>query len=387
MSDDLEELVASLVRERSVLGAEEGVQAIVEDRLRRLGFEVERVRPDAEEALHDPLAGYPALSYAGRTCVAGRLRGTGGGPSLHLSGHVDVVPVDAEERWSHAPWAAEVVGGRMYGRGAGDMKAGLAAYLVAVEAALSASGRLRGDLVFTSVIEEENGGNGMRAVLAAGYTADATLIGEPSALRLNHGGIGVIWARLEARGAGGHAGYVRSTRGPVDAIVDAALALRQLERELNAEAADSGGPYNVNLGEIQGGVWPSSEPASVVLRARVGFGSDRQPGEAQELVRRVVAEAAPDVEVSFEGFRAHAYGHDLASPFVSLVRECHHAVLGAEPEAYRSTATTDARYVEGPALCYGPLAGNTHAIDEWVDLETVRQTAAVVALVVERWCG
>ena len=98
----------------------------------------------------------------GRTCVAGRLRGPGGGRSLHLTGHVDVVPVESEERWTHDPWGGEIAEGRMWGRGAGDMKAGIAAYLVAVEALQATGAELRGDLLFTSVIEEECGGNGMR---------------------------------------------------------------------------------------------------------------------------------------------------------------------------------------------------------------------------------
>src|SRR3989304_1901767 len=86
----------------------------------------------------------PPLPYAGRTCVAGRIDGSGGGRSLHLSGHVDVVPVEAEERWTHDPWGGEIAGGRLWGRGAGDMKSGNAAHLVAVEAALETAGALGG---------------------------------------------------------------------------------------------------------------------------------------------------------------------------------------------------------------------------------------------------
>ena len=131
--------------------------------------------------------------------MAGRLRGIGGGRSLHLTGHVDVVPVESEERWTHDPWGGETAEGRMWGRGAGDMKAGIAAYLVAVEALQATGAELRGDVLFTSVIEEECGGNGMRSVLQAGYTADGTLIGEPTDLRVHVNGVGVIWARLTAR--------------------------------------------------------------------------------------------------------------------------------------------------------------------------------------------
>jgi acetylornithine deacetylase len=267
------------------------------------------------------------------------------------------------------------------------MKAGIAAYLIGVEALLETAGPLRGDLIFTSVIEEESGGNGMRAVLRAGYTGDATLIGEPTDLRIHLNGVGVIWARLTARGSGAHAAVASSSGQPVDDIVAAIYGLRALEQALNDGADDH--PYNLNLGEIHGGVWPSSVPAEVVLRCRLGFGPELEPQDAQELLRRAVAQAAPEVEVEFEGFRCVAYQHAVDDPFIGLIRECHSETQGSDdaPGRKPSTATTDARYVEGPCCCYGPIAGNIHGIDEWVDLASMRDTAVTVALIASRWCA
>jgi acetylornithine deacetylase len=386
-ADDLVALTTRLTREQSLLGTEEGAQAIVEERLRRLGFTVDRVEPSAEDAYSDPEAGLPLLPYAGRTCVAGRLAGTGGGRSLHLNGHIDVVPVESPERWAHDPWGGELHDGRIWGRGAGDMKAGLAAYLIATEAVLAVGVPLRGDLHFTSVIEEESGGNGMRAVLAAGYGADATLIGEPTDLRVHLNGVGVIWARLTARSSGAHAADAASSGRPVDAILDAVAALRRLEATLNEGVG--GHPYNLNLGEIRGGVWPSSVPAEVLLRCRLGFGPELTPADAQERLRRAVVEGAPDVEVAFEGFRARAYSHPLDGPFMGVVRAAHAEATGRDepPGQKLSTATTDARFVSGPCTCYGPVAGNIHGIDEWVDVASTRDTALVVALATARWCS
>jgi len=384
---DLQALTAELVREQSLLGAEEGAQQIVEARLRRLGFTVERVQPDADEALSDPYAGLPLRSYSGRTCVAGRLPGRGGGRSLHLSGHIDVVPVESLERWTYDPWAGEVHDGKLWGRGAGDMKAGVAAYLVAVEALLEAGIDRHGDLLFSSVIEEEAGGNGMRAVLAAGYRGAATLIGEPTDLRIHLNGVGVIWARLIARSSGAHAAVASSSGRPVDEIMSAIRGLRALEQTLNEGRSDH--PYNLNLGEIHGGTWPSSVPTEVVLRCRLGFGPELEPQDAQKLLRRAVEQSAPGVEVEFEGFRCNAYEHPENDPFVTLVKECHGEAQGtnADPGRKLSTATTDARYVDGPCCCYGPVAGNIHGIDEWVDLASVQDTALTVALIAARWCG
>jgi acetylornithine deacetylase len=385
--EELHDLTSRLVREQSVLGAEEGAQRIVEEQLRRLGFTVERIQPHEEEARADPRAGLPILPYEGRTSVAGRLPGSGSGRSLHLNGHVDVVPVESPERWTHDPWGGEIADGRMWGRGAGDMKAGIAAYLLAVDALLASETPLRGDLLFTTVIEEESGGNGMWSVMRAGYEGDGTLIGEPTDLRVHLNGVGVIWARLVARSEGAHAAVASEHGQPVDQILHAVQGLRALEATLN-DGLDAH-PYNLNLGQVSGGVWPSSVPAEVVLRCRLGFGPELDPADAQALLRRAVESSAPDVRVEFEGFRCRAYEHSADDALVQLVRACHADAHGrGEPPGRKlSTATTDARYVDGPCCCYGPVAGNLHGIDEWVDLASIRATALTVALVASRWCG
>lgn len=378
-------LLADLVRARSVLGEEEPAQRVVERRLRDYGFAVERVVPDVTD---DPGAGYPPLPYDGRSCVAGRLRGDGGGRSLHLSGHVDVVPVDAAEPWTQDPFEPTIRDGRMYGRGAGDMKGGIAAYLFAVEAVLAAHGTLAGDLVFSSVIEEECTGNGMRAVLQAGYTGDATLIGEPTDLDFLRGGAGVIWTRVRAAGASGHARTAAT--GAADRIAEAIVALRRLEARLNEAVAGDARygehPFRVNLGQIDGGVWPSSSPARIDLRVRVGFGEPWTPADAQDAVRRALAHI-DGVECTFDGFRAHPYRLGLGNAFVGVLAESREAVDGVRPRPLMSRGTTDLRYVPEPATCFGPRSGNNHGPDEWVDLTTVKRTAETVALAAIRWCA
>ncbi|MHB8531942.1 MAG: M20/M25/M40 family metallo-hydrolase, partial [Solirubrobacteraceae bacterium] len=225
--EELIGLTCALVRERSLTGQEEGAQALIEQELRKLGFAVERVAVEPPGDERDPTWGYPPASYDGRTCVAARLGGAGTGPSLHLSGHIDVVPVERPQDWRHDPWGAEVADGRIWGRGAGDMKAGLAAYLIGAAAYLQTCGAPAGELLFSSVIEEECTGNGMKAVLAAGYDAPATLIGEPSGLALWHAGAGVIWARLRARSAGAHVAFSGGEASSAR-LLDALAALREL---------------------------------------------------------------------------------------------------------------------------------------------------------------
>jgi len=388
--DELVELTRELVRRESTLGSEEPAQALVDERLRAAGFAVERVRPDGDAALADPYAGYPYLPYDGRSSVVARLAGSGGGRSLHLSGHVDVVPVERPDLWRHEPWSADVAEGRIWGRGAGDMKGGLAAYLVAVVAVAEVCDDRRGDVLFSSVIEEECGGNGMWSVLRARHDADAVLIGESTALRLAHAGTGVVWARLSAAGGAGHA-MLAGGDGPFDRLCRAVAGLRRVEAEINERVRDPvfaavrERPYGMTIGKIGGGVWTASTPHELAAHVRFGFGRDVEPAEIQARLREAVREASPEVEIQFEAFRARAYCHPTSGPLVDALSSAHLRIIGSEAETMAFTATTDARYVEGACLCYGPAAGNLHGTDEWVDVETLVQTATVVALTAAEW--
>jgi acetylornithine deacetylase len=270
------------------------------------------------------------------------------------------------------------------------MKGGLAAYLTAAAAVAEVCHERRGDLIVSSVIEEECGGNGMWSVLRAGHTADATLIGEPTGLALAHAGTGVVWARLSARGDTGHAAFA-GRDGPFDRLARAVASLRRLEAEINQPvrdpvfAAAAEWPYGLTIGRIEGGVWTASTPAELVARARFGFGRDTEPAEIQQRIREAVEEASPEVEVAFEAFRARAHCHDSNGPLPHLVRSAHRTVLGVDPETMVFTATCDARFVARSCLCYGPTAGNLHGRDEWVDVRSLEQTAAVIALAAASW--
>jgi acetylornithine deacetylase len=386
---ELTELTSALVRVESTLGHEEDAQVIVAERLAAAGFSCARVQPDAAAALDDPHAGYPSIPYDNRSSVVGVRRGSGGGRSLHLTGHVDVVPVDENEEWRHDPWEGVASEGRIWGRGAGDMKGGLASYLVAATVVAEICPDVRGDLIFSSVIEEECGGNGMWAVLGAGYQADATLIGEPTNLELVHAGTGVVWVKLTARGRAGHSAYTGGD-GPFDELSRAVAALRVLEAGANQPPRDavfatvSPWPYGMTVGRIGGGVWTASAPAALEVRVRFGFGLDVEPSDVQDRIAEAVSNASPTVDVTFEAFRARAYCHDVEGALPTLLRQTHQDVTGSVALASAITATTDARQVEG-ALCYGPVADGFHGSDEWVDVASLEQVATVVALTAATW--
>ncbi|MHB8533619.1 MAG: M20/M25/M40 family metallo-hydrolase, partial [Solirubrobacteraceae bacterium] len=145
-------------------------------------------------------------------------------------------------------------------------------------------------------------------------------------------------------------------------------------------------PFRLNVGTLSGGAWPSSEPAEAQARVRVGFGLSHSPGQVQALVREAVA-AAPGVEVGFEGFRAPAYCDDLEHDLARALSRAHEQVHGSPPPRQSLPATTDARSVRGPCVCYGPVAGAIHATDEWVQIDSCEALAAAIALTIAQLYG
>ena len=399
-------LLEALIAEPSTVGHEQGAQQIVARDLKDAGFDVSR-RPIPADIADDPVAGIPQTSYMGRYDVVGT-RGVGASPSLLLNGHVDVVPADEPARWASPPFEPRIRDGWLFGRGAGDMKAGFAAGLLALRALDDAwPGWLDGQLSFVSVIEEECTGNGTLAAARAGVIADAVLLPEPTDLQVLLGGVGIVWVGIDVDGRAGHAEAAQRSVNPIDAVARIVDALRDLERGIN-EPHDSGAdvdpafatvphPYNVNIGTVQGGAWPSSVPAGARLGVRVGFPRAWTTDEALTRIRGAVHEACRDDDwfaahppaVRLTGFRAE--GHALAAdhPIVDALARAHHHAHGEDPDRVTMGTTTDARYYlnqfDRPALAYGPRARNIHGIDESVEVASIEQCARTLARFLGAW--
>jgi acetylornithine deacetylase len=381
-----------LVRTPSLLGDEEPAQQLVEKRLTELAFDVRSLEPNAERLALHPDSGIPLVSYEGRRCLVGTLAG-GSGRSLLLNGHVDVVSEAPVERWTRPPFGAEVDGGRLYGRGACDMKGGIAAMLLGVEAAL-ALGPLPGQIVYQSVIEEECGGNGALAACLEGPTADGVVIAEPTNGGFDVVAVGVIWARISVEGTARHAAHTDEGCHPIDTVLAVVEALRNLEAELNAdpepEFAGLERPYLLNAGALHAGDWPSTTPGKAELDVRLGLPIRLDPRDGQARLESAVQSVDPTARVEFRGFRARGYAFDDTSPLTTLLCDCHEAVHGHRPKPEPSRATTDLRFFSPPlgpgqAVCYGPTGEGLHGVDEWVDLESIADVATVLALLIRRW--
>ncbi len=406
-ADDGVALLATLVRHRSLLGEEHGALDAMAEAYEGIGLPPRRVAVDADALASVPGFSPPLIPYAGRDCVVAEHRPANAtGRSLMLQGHVDVVPEGAADLWTTPPFEPAIRDGRMYGRGAGDMKAGLASIVMAVRALEAAGLQPAAPLQLAAVIEEECTGNGALAVMHALPMPDACLIPEPGpgypALYVAE--VGVVWAWVTVTGRPVH---VREAHAGVSAIQAAGVIAdafagyeadaNRAERRHPAFAADNH-PINVNIGTIEGGEWNSS----VATRARLGVRVGVMPGQSCLAVRAeieaLMAHTAGDprlrgarVEVAFRGFMADGCTFPAEQPIARLVSAQHAAVTGEVLRPYAATGLTDARHYtlggQTQATCYGPDAQNIHGIDESVGLACVLQTTKVLALTIAEWCG
>ncbi|MBP2299152.1 M20 family metallopeptidase [Azospirillum picis] len=401
-------LLSDLVRQPSTLGNEAGAQAVMADRFAALGLEVDRFEVD--EAAISRLPGFspPVLpgAYAGRENVVGIHRPREArGRSLILNGHIDVVPAGPAELWTTPPFEPRIADGRLYGRGAGDMKAGIAAYTAAFDALARLGFRPAAPVYLQSVIEEECTGNGALACLHRGYRAEAAVIPEPFNHSISIAQVGVMWLRLVLTGTPAHVLDTSAGTNAIEAAYALAARLKALEVRWNEpdcrHSAFCGHrhPLNINLGRIEGGEWPSSVPTRCTLDLRLGFFPGQEPEAVRAEVAQAVAEACDgdpllagvQVELQWNGFQAAGCDIDPAHPLVTLLADSHRAVRGGEPERVALTCTTDARffalYGDTPATCYGPEATRIHGIDESVSLDSLRDVTRVLALFIAGWCG
>jgi acetylornithine deacetylase len=399
------DLLRRLAREPSVRGNTNGVQRVVAEELRQLGLAVSDVQIDTA-SLKD-LPGYSPVdwSYSGLNNVIGRLQTSGSaGRSLILNGHVDVVSPEPLEFWDVDPWAATIDGNRMIGRGTNDMKAGVTAMISALAAIRQCEVDLNGDVLIQSVIDEECSGNGTLACLAGGYIGDGAIIPEPFELSVVTASPGVLWCRIRIRGAGAHASRASDAVNAAEKAYVVIRALRDLEAEWNRADRrhpafeDVDHPLNFNVGTIHAGDWPSTVPALCVIEARLScFPGENLADVKAEVKDWILAAAEKDEwlsrtppEVEFVGFHADGAVYDVSDELATTLISNHRKVRGDLPSLRPTTGTIDNRFFRVhysiPTVCYGPIGGNTHAPNEWVDLHSVRDCTVVLAHTIVDWC-
>lgn len=397
MLDFLGELVAV----RSLGGEETPAQELVAAKMESLGLHT-----DVWEIDFGELARHPAycaeVERRHGLGVVGSL-GEGDGPTLVLNGHVDVVPAGDPGRWTHPPFAATRKDGRIYGRGACDMKGGLCCALFAA-AALRKAG-LRGRLLVESVVGEEDGGAGTLAAILRGYRADGAVVPEPTALKVVPAQAGALGFRIRVPGKAAHACVRTEGVSAVERFWAVHQALLLHEREIN-DACDHpllAGydlPYPLSIGTLRAGEYPSAVPEELVCEGRYGIPLGEDLGEARRRFERVVAEAAradpwlrdhpPEVEwwggqfAPAETPAEEAVVTELCRAFVDAT--------GRDAEVEGVPYGADMRLLvnEGgiPTVLFGPGdVRRAHRPDEFVPVEELVTAARTLVLLAIRFCG
>ena len=391
----------------SLRGAEAQAQGFVEQALRERGYALDRFRTDASQVGVHPAFSPATIDYAEswNLVATHSPEGSGGGRSLALNAHVDVVPAGPAARWTHPPFQPRREGDWLYGRGTGDMKAGLSAAIFALDAITAAGLVLRGPVQIQSVVEEEMTGNGAATVLAKGYRADAILIAEPTDEQLVRANSGVLKFAITFHGIPTHPREPERGRSAIDLALRMIAHLKRLEERWIAERlahplfAAIPNPVALTVGTIAGGEWIASFPSECRIEGRVGFypGDDPQARIAE--FERFVAEAAradpafdtaPTVEWVGVTHGSYELAADTEAEHV-LAAAHRQAGTGGELRSCVMTAYLDAAvfalHGDMPALVYGPVAENIHAADERVSLSPLLRVTKTIALFAAEWCG
>jgi acetylornithine deacetylase len=390
--DTAEAFLAQLVAAPTVLGRERPGQLLVARRLKAMGLAATVRDIDADRLRRLPGFAPVGHSYVSRPNVTAESEGTGGGRSLVLNGHIDVVSPEPVSWWSQDPWGGRIVGRRMYGRGAWDMKGGLVAALWALEAVREAEVPLRGTVRFESVIEEECTGNGTFAARTDAPPADGAVIPECTGLEAFTSTPVVLWVEIKVRG---WPAYVGRPGEYVNAIERAVGLIARL-REIATGHASAGLTFSV--GTIRGGDWASTVPLECSFVCRLSAPREWPVEQARQLVEGwIVAAAAVDPwlrdhapQVSYPGFQAAGWAIEPAAEIVAALDDAHGSIVGGRLSQVHFPGTADGRYFAArgePAIYYGPNGGNQHAPDEYVDLDSVLLVARVLARLIVAWCS
>ena len=412
-----------LVMTPSISGTEgEGnAQRLVVKELQQIdGLTLDIWEPDPEELKTYPL--YPVRlgshDYEKRPNVVGTLKGTGGSGSLILNGHIDCVSPEPVEGWKHDPWGAKIHDGRLYGRGAYDMKAGIVAMLYALKCIREAEIKLKGDLILESVVEEETGSGGTISTLVRGYKADAAIVTEGTGTdRICIGAGGTRWFTIRVLGksespdqaqngvnAIGLAGKIYGALMKLDDNRNERLRgkHRLFESPKYATMGAPRRPTDMTLGILKAGDAPDTVAGWAELQGRVGF----PPSETGEEVMKEIEDTVRNVgsedpwmrdhlpTIRWFGSRKEGYRLDPETPIVQTLKRNVERITKKDCELYGDASCSDANhfipklgpYGGIPAPWYGPGGAHAHAADEYVIMDEVFSVTKALALTIMDWC-
>lgn len=325
----------------------------------------------------------------GRPSVVGIARGSGGGKSLMLNGHMDTVTLSGYDGY---PLSGEIKDGKLYGRGSADMKSGLAAAMVTLANAKNAN--LKGDVVLAAVADEENKSIGTEQILVAGWKTDAALVNECTNLELVNAHKGYIWYDVNIYGVASHGSA--PAKG-IDAISKTGHFLAELDKyaaELQQRKAGIVGPPSAHASLIRGGEEASSYPAkcTTTLERRTVAGETEQSVTKElttilESVKDRVSDFKYDLTVTFQRSPFH---EDTSSEISQLAQKHLERVTGKTASFTGAPYWTDTALLKEAgisSLLLGPTGDGFHSKEEWVNTESIQQLTNIMTALAHEFCA
>ncbi|MBX9993099.1 succinyl-diaminopimelate desuccinylase [Phreatobacter oligotrophus] len=383
MTSDPVALARALIQCPSVTPAEGGALAFLESVLKPAGFTVERV------TFSEP--GTPDVDN-----LYARI-GTEG-PHLTFAGHTDVVPPGDAGQWRHGPFAGEIVDGQLYGRGAVDMKGGIACFLAAaLDHVAAEGGKPKGSISFLITGDEEGPSvNGTEKLIAwahqRGERFDHCIVGEPSnpeALgdMIKIGRRGSLSAIVTVEGRQGHVAYPQRAANPIPVLL-------AILNRLTAEPLDAGNahfqPSNLEITSIDVGNGATNViPQAATARFNIRFNDEHTLDSLKARIEAAVAEAArPGITPSVSYARGNSQSFiTKPGPFVAMVAETIAEVTGRKPELSTTGGTSDARFIKDycPVIEFGLVGQTMHAVDERVGVADLVALTAIYRRIIDRY--
>jgi acetylornithine deacetylase len=403
----LTESLMELVRIPSMGGtdAEVEVQEVAAGMLRDLDMDVDRWDIDLDELTEDPWFPGVEVPRSQAVGVVGTLGDAGEQmPGLVLQGHLDVVPPGDPDSWLGAnPFSAEIREGSLYGRGACDMKAGVAANLAVVRTLRAAGIRLERPLAVHCVMGEEDGGLGAFATLRRGHIGEAAVISEPTSAKIITATAGALTFRIEVAGRSAHGSMRNEGVSAFEAFLPLHAALLDFEGERNRDPDPrfvTSTPYALSFGLVRSGEWSSNVPDRLVAEGRFGVQIDEDPRLARARFEDVITEVSvkdPWLRenrpvVTWPGGQFASGRTDVDHPLIAEMATAVAATGGGHPPLASGVYGSDLRLYTGiggiPTLHYGPGdMQDAHSPLEKVGLDQLVQVTRSLVLLTVRRCG
>jgi len=403
--DEIVSFMQEIIRIPSITGNEKPVQELILSKLRQMGLETLSWDLDREELSQHPAYVKESKDYRDRPNVCGLYHGNGKGKSLLFNGHVDVVPPGDEKVWVHGPWSGDIADGKIYGRGASDMKSGIVAMTMALKVLLDEGYRPSGDITYQYVVDEEDTGNGTLSFVQKGYRADAGICCETSSMNVQPGCLGRVWWEIYVKGR--PAGIQKHFEGVsgIDLAYRIVEWVKDFERIRMDEVTsslypdiESSIPCMVTC--IDSGSFHSSFPDSATLKGSFATvpGEDLR-GVMDSFVTYLTDRAKCDPWlknhlpiIEFKGYLGDSAAIPVDSPIVTTLVRNYASLYGRQPVVSGRQGAADTRYLINyahvPTVIFGPgLTEQMHSTNEYVMKQDLIDSIKILAATILDWCG